>query len=392
MKNQIRKILSILLGTSVALGMISGLFAPIALAEDIAITSVEVNLPASIPLINPKVSPNAKPTSFTVIISGNGGETGFTNGRLEYVLERTGFTDEIGIIIYKSDGTTVFNPDASEVFSFNPGQTSTTVSLGIKATKIREIDYDYDGFAGYPGGQTIYPGKITFQTTTPKSKSSDKKDIGVALPKYCVHQGINCDAGNPCCEGSCTGGKCAAGAECAAVGESCETKPCCAGVGLECKNKICVKTGEPVPTGVCETTCDTQFAGFPDKIKTCREKCCVRGEQNLCNASCDIYFAVPDDQSKCKTACSALSSSAIITKSTEVESLITAIARWIAIIISVIAVIFIILGGVSYVTAGGDAEKAKGAKSKIIYGLIGLGVAALAWGAEALVRSVLSLK
>lgn len=52
---------------------------------------------------------------------------------------------------------------------------------------------------------------------------------------------------------------------------------------------------------------------------------------------------------------------------------------------------FIVLGGASYITSGGNAEKAKEAQNKIIYGLIGLGVAALAWGAEALVRSVLRL-
>jgi len=50
-----------------------------------------------------------------------------------------------------------------------------------------------------------------------------------------------------------------------------------------------------------------------------------------------------------------------------------------------------LLGGFNYVASGGDSEKAGKARQQIIYGLIGLAIVILAWGAEALVRSFLKL-
>jgi len=108
----------------------------------------------------------------------------------------------------------------------------------------------------------------------------------------------------------------------------------------------------------------------------------------LTTADCKNSGEICDFSTK---TCIAVSASSPVTSVSGIDDLIRSVARWIAILISIIAVIFIILGGVSYITAGGDEEKAKGAKNKIIYGLIGLGVAALAWGAEALVRSALRL-
>lgn len=356
MKNQIRKILSVLAAGCVALTMISALSVPFALAVNATVNDV---------IIERNFSQNPLPlttlTDLPVQITGNGGDDGAA-GTLQYLLTDLSFTEHMQVVIYKVDKSKIFNADAVENFFLQSGTQTITVNLGIQIKKL--LDKDATGFSNIAPGN-VRVGKIQMKTLTPSAKASEIAEIYVQIPPY-----------QP------------AGGECAAEGESCASKTCCAGA---CDaNKICTTTG-PATTGVCETTCNTQFAGLPDKIKTCQEKCCVRGEQNLCNASCDIYFAVPDDQTKCKTACGNLSSSAIITKSTEVESLITAIARWIAILISVVAVIFITLGGVSYVTAGGDAEKAKGARNKIMYGLVGLGVAALAWGAEALVRSVLKL-
>ncbi|MFH1392676.1 MAG: hypothetical protein ABIG90_03380 [bacterium] len=90
--------------------------------------------------------------------------------------------------------------------------------------------------------------------------------------------------------------------------------------------------------------------------------------------------------------CKLVGTASPITNISGVDALVRAVARWISIVVSVIAVIFIVLGGASYITAGGDAEKAGAARQKIVYGLVGLAIAALAWGAEAIVRSVLSLK
>ena len=48
-------------------------------------------------------------------------------------------------------------------------------------------------------------------------------------------------------------------------------------------------------------------------------------------------------------------------------------------VIGVIAVVMIILGGVQYTTSSGDAAKVKKAKDTIMYGVIGLVVALLAF-------------
>lgn len=59
----------------------------------------------------------------------------------------------------------------------------------------------------------------------------------------------------------------------------------------------------------------------------------------------------------------------------------------ISIIVGVVAVIMIIVGGFKYITSGGEAEKVKGAKNTILYGLIGLLIVALA---QILVKFVLN--
>ena len=48
-------------------------------------------------------------------------------------------------------------------------------------------------------------------------------------------------------------------------------------------------------------------------------------------------------------------------------------------IIGLVAVVMIILGGVQYTTSSGDAAKVKKAKDTILYGIIGLVVALLAF-------------
>lgn len=59
-------------------------------------------------------------------------------------------------------------------------------------------------------------------------------------------------------------------------------------------------------------------------------------------------------------------------------------------LVAVIAVIMIIIGGISYVTSSGDASKAKKARDTIIYGLIGLAIAILAFAIVAFVSQAVS--
>ena len=60
------------------------------------------------------------------------------------------------------------------------------------------------------------------------------------------------------------------------------------------------------------------------------------------------------------------------------QATLATIINIISIIVGVVAVIMIIFGGFKYITSGGEAEKVKGAKNTILYGLIGLIIVALA--------------
>lgn len=58
---------------------------------------------------------------------------------------------------------------------------------------------------------------------------------------------------------------------------------------------------------------------------------------------------------------------------------ITTIINVIIGLLGIVAVIVIIMGGVSYMTSSGDAGKVKKAKDTILYGVIGLIICALAF-------------
>lgn len=58
---------------------------------------------------------------------------------------------------------------------------------------------------------------------------------------------------------------------------------------------------------------------------------------------------------------------------------ITTIINWIIGVLGIVAVVVMIMGGVTYMTSSGDAGKVKKAKDTILYGLIGLIVSALAF-------------
>ena len=63
----------------------------------------------------------------------------------------------------------------------------------------------------------------------------------------------------------------------------------------------------------------------------------------------------------------------------DLSNQISNIINWILGIVGIIAVIVMIYGGVQYMTASGDASKVKKAKDIILYGVIGLIIAALAF-------------
>lgn len=66
--------------------------------------------------------------------------------------------------------------------------------------------------------------------------------------------------------------------------------------------------------------------------------------------------------------------------------ILTGVVMWIYIIFFVIAVLFILLAAFGYLTAAGDAEKLNTAKNRIIYAVVAIVVALLAYGVDAIIR------
>jgi hypothetical protein len=60
------------------------------------------------------------------------------------------------------------------------------------------------------------------------------------------------------------------------------------------------------------------------------------------------------------------------------NKLLTNAVNIFSIIVGVVAVIMIIVGGLRYITSGGDSTKVSGAKNTLIYAIIGLIIVALA--------------
>jgi hypothetical protein len=73
--------------------------------------------------------------------------------------------------------------------------------------------------------------------------------------------------------------------------------------------------------------------------------------------------------------------------STKVNTIITTVINIISIVVGVVAVVMIIIGGLRYITSGGDSTAVTGAKNTILYAIVGLIVVALA---QFIVRFVLT--
>lgn len=63
----------------------------------------------------------------------------------------------------------------------------------------------------------------------------------------------------------------------------------------------------------------------------------------------------------------------------DLNSIITMIINGVIFIIGIVAVVMIIIGGISYATSQGDPSKVKKGKDTILYGIIGLVIALLAY-------------
>lgn len=62
-----------------------------------------------------------------------------------------------------------------------------------------------------------------------------------------------------------------------------------------------------------------------------------------------------------------------------VDNVIVNVVKAIIGVLGVVALIFVLIGGINYMTAAGDSGKLKTAKSTILYALIGLAICALSF-------------
>lgn len=71
----------------------------------------------------------------------------------------------------------------------------------------------------------------------------------------------------------------------------------------------------------------------------------------------------------------------------KINSILKTVINLFSLVVGVVSVIMIIIGGLKYITSGGDSGNVTGAKNTILYAVIGLVVVALA---QFIVRFVLS--
>lgn len=71
----------------------------------------------------------------------------------------------------------------------------------------------------------------------------------------------------------------------------------------------------------------------------------------------------------------------------KINNLLRSVINFFSLIVGVVAVIMIIVGGLKYITSGGDSGNVSGAKNTIIYAIIGIIIVALS---QFIVRFVLT--
>jgi len=73
---------------------------------------------------------------------------------------------------------------------------------------------------------------------------------------------------------------------------------------------------------------------------------------------------------------------------TNLAAVITSIARLLFIVAAVTCFIYLIMGGLQWITSGGDAKKTEAAGKQITNALIGIGIVAAAWALMVVIQKV----
>ena len=74
----------------------------------------------------------------------------------------------------------------------------------------------------------------------------------------------------------------------------------------------------------------------------------------------------------------------------KVDEIVLAVVNWLLFAVGVISVIMLIVGGIKYATSAGDSNKVTSAKNTIMYAIIGLAVAVLAFAIVLFVTDTLN--
>lgn len=70
--------------------------------------------------------------------------------------------------------------------------------------------------------------------------------------------------------------------------------------------------------------------------------------------------------------------------------ILEAVLQWAAIIIGILAVLFILYAAFLFITSAGSDEKVGSAKKALLWGLVGIGVAILAYAAFSFIGSIIN--
>lgn len=73
----------------------------------------------------------------------------------------------------------------------------------------------------------------------------------------------------------------------------------------------------------------------------------------------------------------------------DITNIINNIVKWFQGIVLALGVIMIAWAGFTWMTAGGDETKLKTARERLIYGLVGIGVALFAGGAQVFINNII---
>jgi hypothetical protein len=78
-------------------------------------------------------------------------------------------------------------------------------------------------------------------------------------------------------------------------------------------------------------------------------------------------------------------------KITEIGTLISAVVGTLLIVAALITFVYLILGGIQWITSGGDKAAMEGARNKITHAIVGLVIVGSAWAIMALVQNFLGI-